>query len=84
LFACFFVCFVLLSFFHACWHSRSSSNHSLHLLSLQGGDTDKLVHQIQIDIKRTNCSMPEFHNEETHSMFERILFIWAFRHPSSG
>lgn len=39
---------------------------------------------MQIDIKRTNTEMPEFHNDETHAMFERILFIWAFRHPSSG
>eukprot|EP00040_Diaphanoeca_grandis_P016031 m.82498 g.82498 ORF g.82498 m.82498 type:complete len:527 (-) comp25522_c0_seq1:153-1733(-) len=48
------------------------------------GEMKKTFHQIAIDIKRTNPQMPSFHNPITHEMFERILYIWAIRHPASG
>ncbi|XP_077995260.1 TBC1 domain family member 22B-like [Glandiceps talaboti] len=40
--------------------------------------------QIHIDIPRTNPLMPLFHQPKVHEIFERILYIWAIRHPASG
>eukprot|EP00041_Stephanoeca_diplocostata_P028744 m.830919 g.830919 ORF g.830919 m.830919 type:complete len:614 (-) comp23427_c0_seq5:1556-3397(-) len=45
---------------------------------------EKLVHQIHIDVLRTNPNMADFHNDATHQLFERVLYIWAIRHPGSG
>lgn len=41
-------------------------------------------HQIHIDVPRMNPSMPLFQQDCVQRMFERILFIWAIRHPASG
>lgn len=41
-------------------------------------------HQIQIDIPRTNPSIPLFQQKKVQDLMERILFIWAIRHPASG
>jgi len=41
-------------------------------------------HQIHIDIPRMNPLIPLFQQETVQKMFERILFIWAIRHPASG
>lgn len=41
-------------------------------------------HQIHIDVPRMNPSVPLFQQETVQRMFERILFIWAIRHPASG
>jgi len=40
--------------------------------------------QIHIDIPRTNPLIPIFQQEVLQEIFERILFIWAIRHPASG
>ncbi|KAB1262082.1 TBC1 domain family member 22B, partial [Camelus dromedarius] len=43
--------------------------------------------QIHIDIPRTNPLIPLFQQplvQEVRKIFERILFIWAIRHPASG
>uniref|UniRef100_A0A7M6DPU5 Rab-GAP TBC domain-containing protein n=1 Tax=Clytia hemisphaerica TaxID=252671 RepID=A0A7M6DPU5_9CNID len=40
--------------------------------------------QIHIDIPRTNPLIPIFQQEVVQELFERILFIWAIRHPASG
>jgi len=40
--------------------------------------------QIHIDIPRTNPLIPIFQQEVLQEVFERILFIWAIRHPASG
>ncbi|KAL5238107.1 hypothetical protein ACI65C_005517 [Semiaphis heraclei] len=51
-------------------------------------DTDKdevykdIYRQIHIDIPR--MSTPLFQQTTVQEMFERILFIWAIRHPASG
>ncbi|XP_050530072.1 TBC1 domain family member 22A [Daktulosphaira vitifoliae] len=51
-------------------------------------DTDKdevykdTYRQIHIDIPR--MSTPLFQQKTVQEMFERILFIWAIRHPASG
>ncbi|KAK4872040.1 hypothetical protein RN001_016164 [Aquatica leii] len=41
-------------------------------------------HQIHIDVPRMNPSIPLFQQSLVQQMFERILFIWAIRHPASG
>ncbi|XP_071054579.1 TBC1 domain family member 22B isoform X2 [Onthophagus taurus] len=41
-------------------------------------------HQIHIDVPRMNPSIPLFQQDTVQKMFERILFIWAIRHPASG
>ncbi|UJR35434.1 hypothetical protein I4U23_028191 [Adineta vaga] len=40
--------------------------------------------QIHIDIPRMNPLMPIFQQIVVQELFERILFIWAIRHPASG
>ncbi|XP_074499284.1 TBC1 domain family member 22B isoform X4 [Sebastes fasciatus] len=40
--------------------------------------------QIHIDIPRTNPLIPLFQQPVVQEVFERILFIWAIRHPASG
>ncbi|XP_028398263.1 TBC1 domain family member 22B-like [Dendronephthya gigantea] len=40
--------------------------------------------QIHIDIPRTNPLIPLFQQPAVQETFERILYIWAIRHPASG
>jgi len=40
--------------------------------------------QIHIDIPRTNPLIPLFQQEVVQHIFERLLFVWAVRHPASG
>lgn len=40
--------------------------------------------QIHIDIPRTNPLIPLFQQECVQQIFERLLFVWAVRHPASG
>lgn len=41
-------------------------------------------HQIHIDVPRMNPHVQLFQQQLVQEMFERILFIWAIRHPASG
>lgn len=41
-------------------------------------------HQIEIDIPRTNPKIPLYQSETTQRSLERILYLWAVRHPASG
>nr|CAB3266833.1 TBC1 domain family member 22B-like [Phallusia mammillata] len=41
-------------------------------------------HQIHIDIPRTNPLIPLFQQPSVQTVFERLLFVWAVRHPASG
>jgi len=50
----------------------------------QEGSHHDTYHQIQIDIPRTNPSIPLFQQKKVQDLMERILFIWAIRHPASG
>lgn len=43
-----------------------------------------IYHQIHIDIPRMSPEINLFQQEAVQQMFERILFIWAIRHPASG
>mmetsp|Transcript_4059 Transcript_4059/g.7788 ORF Transcript_4059/g.7788 Transcript_4059/m.7788 type:complete len:358 (-) Transcript_4059:134-1207(-) len=47
-------------------------------------EDQKMLRQILLDIPRTNPGMPVFHSDRVRSSFERILYIWAIRHPASG
>lgn len=40
--------------------------------------------QIHIDIPRMFPLVPLFQQTIVQEMFERILYIWAIRHPASG
>ncbi|EDW13854.1 TBC1 domain family member 22B isoform X1 [Drosophila mojavensis] len=40
--------------------------------------------QIHIDVPRMNPQIPLFQQQLVQEMFERVLFIWAIRHPASG
>ncbi|XP_053698216.1 TBC1 domain family member 22B [Sabethes cyaneus] len=40
--------------------------------------------QIHIDVPRMNPHVALFQQKLVQEMFERILFIWAIRHPASG
>jgi len=40
--------------------------------------------QIQIDIPRMSPLIPLFQQKVVQEIFERILYIWAIRHPASG
>ncbi|XP_037391713.1 TBC1 domain family member 22B isoform X1 [Pygocentrus nattereri] len=54
------------------YHSRTDEHHR---------DTYRQIH---IDIPRTNPLIPLFQQPLVQEVFERILFIWAIRHPASG
>ncbi|XP_016401998.1 TBC1 domain family member 22B-like isoform X3 [Sinocyclocheilus rhinocerous] len=54
------------------YHSTTDENHR---------DTYRQIH---IDIPRTNPLIPLFQQPLVQEVFERILFIWAIRHPASG
>lgn len=43
-----------------------------------------LYHQIHIDIQRTNAHIKLYAIPKTREILERILYIWAIRHPASG
>eukprot|EP00026_Physarum_polycephalum_P005371 Phypoly_transcript_05403.p1 GENE.Phypoly_transcript_05403~~Phypoly_transcript_05403.p1 ORF type:complete len:517 (+),score=51.34 Phypoly_transcript_05403:136-1686(+) len=42
-----------------------------------------ILKQIQIDLPRTNPKMPLFQQVVVQNILERILYIWAIRHPAS-
>ncbi|RHZ90101.1 hypothetical protein Glove_8g34 [Diversispora epigaea] len=41
-------------------------------------------HQIHIDVPRTNPGTALYQYETTQQCLERILYVWAIRHPASG
>ena len=50
-----------------------------------GRGLDEAVwHQISIDVPRTNPHIPLYSYEATQRSLERILYVWAIRHPASG
>lgn len=51
----------------------------------RGRGLDEAVwHQISIDVPRTNPHMELYGYEATQRSLERILYVWAVRHPASG
>ncbi|KIV92059.1 hypothetical protein PV10_06532 [Exophiala mesophila] len=51
----------------------------------RGRGLDEAVwHQVSIDVPRTNPHIPLYAFEATQRSLERILYVWAVRHPASG
>ena len=48
------------------------------------GLDEAIWHQISIDVPRTNPHIPLYGFEATQKSLERILYVWAIRHPASG
>ncbi|EMC95992.1 hypothetical protein BAUCODRAFT_148831 [Baudoinia panamericana UAMH 10762] len=48
------------------------------------GLVEEIWHQISIDVPRTNPHIPLYQYEATQRSLERILYLWAIRHPASG
>ncbi|KAG5982611.1 hypothetical protein E4U55_001678 [Claviceps digitariae] len=48
------------------------------------GLDEAVWHQISIDIPRTNPHIELYSYEATQRSLERILYLWAVRHPASG
>lgn len=48
------------------------------------GLDEAIWHQISIDVPRTNPHLPLYGYEATQRSLERILYVWAIRHPASG
>jgi len=43
-----------------------------------------IFHQIKIDVPRTNPDIKLYQQSTTRRCLERILYVWAIRHPASG
>lgn len=48
------------------------------------GLDENVWHQISIDVPRTSPHIELYGYEETQRSLERILYLWAIRHPASG
>ena len=48
------------------------------------GLDEAIWHQISIDVPRTNPHLELYSYETTQRSLERILYVWAIRHPASG
>ena len=48
------------------------------------GLDEAIWHQISIDVPRTNPHLDLYSYEATQKSLERILYVWAIRHPASG
>ena len=48
------------------------------------GLDESIWHQISIDIPRTCPHIPLYGFEATQRCLERLLYVWALRHPASG
>ncbi|KAF7537445.1 hypothetical protein G7Z17_g12855 [Cylindrodendrum hubeiense] len=48
------------------------------------GLDEAIWHQISIDIPRTNPHIELYSYEATQRSLERVLYVWAVRHPASG
>lgn len=48
------------------------------------GLDEAIWHQISIDVPRTNPHLELYSYQATQRSLERILYVWAIRHPASG
>lgn len=66
----------------------SASNHSSRTSTTGNtrsrGLDEALWHQISIDVPRTSPHLKLYSYEATQRSLERILYVWAIRHPASG
>lgn len=64
--------------------SSSSSPASYGPGAKSRGLDEAIWHQISIDVPRTNPHLELYGYEATQRSLERILYVWAIRHPASG
>ena len=70
--------------------SRSASTNTTASKSTQPdksrarGLDEALWHQISIDVPRTSPHLQLYSYEATQRSLERVLYVWAIRHPASG
>eukprot|EP00929_Paragymnodinium_shiwhaense_P092634 TRINITY_DN52609_c0_g1_i1.p1 TRINITY_DN52609_c0_g1~~TRINITY_DN52609_c0_g1_i1.p1 ORF type:complete len:398 (-),score=76.82 TRINITY_DN52609_c0_g1_i1:55-1215(-) len=50
----------------------------------EGDEFATLLRQIRVDIPRTSPGLPLFSHPRVQRLMERLLYIWAVRHPASG
>ncbi|KAJ5605859.1 hypothetical protein N7510_008640 [Penicillium lagena] len=62
----------------------SSSNPPASNTGRGRGLDEAIWHQISIDVPRTSPHLPLYGYEATQRSLERILYVWAIRHPASG
>ncbi|KAJ9213110.1 hypothetical protein DTO166G4_5268 [Paecilomyces variotii] len=63
----------------------SSTSGNTGSMSGRGRGLDEAIwHQISIDVPRTNPHLELYGFEATQRSLERILYVWAIRHPASG
>lgn len=61
-----------------------STNASGSIRGKARGLDEAIWHQISIDVPRTNPHLELYSYEATQRSLERILYVWAIRHPASG
>jgi len=52
--------------------------------SAHGEHEKDVLRQIRVDVPRTSPGVTFFHHSKIQESLERILYIWAIRHPASG
>ncbi|KAK9455558.1 rab-GTPase-TBC domain-containing protein [Dipodascopsis uninucleata] len=52
--------------------------------AFDNGVDHSVWHQISIDVPRTNPHLKLYSFDHTQKSLERILYVWAIRHPASG
>ncbi|KAI3406650.2 GYP1 [Candida oxycetoniae] len=52
--------------------------------TFNGSRENQLYHQIRIDVKRTNPNSKLYAHPITQTSLQKILYLWAIRHPASG
>lgn len=55
-----------------------------HIFSDQHSRDVPTWHQIEIDVPRTNPHIPLYQFKSVQTSLQRILYLWAIRHPTSG
>ncbi|KAK3296852.1 rab-GTPase-TBC domain-containing protein [Chaetomium fimeti] len=67
-------------------NNNNNSNSSTPNPPTRGGRglDEAIWHQISIDVPRTNPHIELYSYEATQRSLERILYVWAVRHPASG
>ncbi|XP_053969943.1 TBC1 domain family member 22B isoform X1 [Anastrepha ludens] len=64
--------------------SYQDLRHNYFRVDSQDESQQDTYRQIHIDVPRMNPQISLFQQKLVQEMFERILFIWAIRHPASG
>ncbi|KAG7894715.1 hypothetical protein KL905_002427 [Ogataea polymorpha] len=64
---------------------RKRKEYTNSMTQLFRAEKDQAVwHQISIDIPRTNPTIKLYSFESTQRSLEKVLYLWAVRHPASG